>query len=120
MRFCWRLRNAHIPTISTVKKSWNKTEVMNGSTANSSGSDLTSLDTDGIELEDLEASHLGDLRTAQYDLHDDIGHDDEQLLGSNARLDRIRLAKPSRWRQVSGIVVEVGACLPLGAKTSYK
>lgn len=92
-----------------------RTRVMNGRTKESSGSDLTSLDSDGIELEDLEASHLDELRTTQYELDEDIGRDEDGLLGSNGSLDGIDLAKEytqifSRWGQVRSIVVEVGAC----------
>jgi len=97
---------------------------MNGRTersSNNSGSDLTSLDSDGIELEDLEASHLGELRTTQYGLDEDVGRDEDGLLRNNGSLDGIDLAKEytqfsNRWRQVSSIVAEVGTCFSSGGR----
>ncbi|KAG6331028.1 hypothetical protein ID866_8059 [Astraeus odoratus] len=82
-----------------------------------SKNDASGPDSDSIELDtldDLEASHLGDLRTTQYGCHENGGHEEEwsaALLGDGNLQDGARPVKErgyysSCWRQASDIVVE--------------
>ncbi|KAI6107028.1 solute carrier family 41 member 1 [Pisolithus croceorrhizus] len=90
-----------------------------------SGSDLTSINSDDIELEALErlegASHAGNLRTAEYDTHEDGGQDEDgraALLAyesgiRDTGLIRERSHYPAWWRQAGSIVVESAPTLLL-------
>ncbi|KAI6046754.1 solute carrier family 41 member 1 [Pisolithus marmoratus] len=81
-----------------------------------SGSDLTSINSDDIELEALEhleaTSHAGNLRTTEYDTHEDSGHDEDALLGLRNE-GFVRDRYPVWWEQVGSIVVESAPTLLL-------
>ncbi|KAI6143916.1 Mg transporter [Pisolithus tinctorius] len=87
-----------------------------------SGSDLTSIDSDDIELEALERlevpSHAGNLRTAEYDTHEDGGHDEDgnaALLADEYGLIGVREHGHYSvwWKQMGSIVVESAPTLLL-------
>ncbi|KAI6017533.1 hypothetical protein BKA83DRAFT_4320801 [Pisolithus microcarpus] len=83
-----------------------------------SGSDLTSIDSDDIELEALErlerASHAGSLRTTEYDTHEDGGQDEDGSAALLAYESGLRGARLIRERShVGSIVVESAPTLLL-------
>ncbi|KAI6021150.1 Mg transporter [Pisolithus marmoratus] len=69
------------------------------------GSDLTSIHSDDIELEALERlENSGNLRTTEYDTHEDSGHDEDGSAALLAYESRAQKCRPHS--QVGSIVVE--------------